>query len=139
MKRYLITSPRFTGEAELIYSNGVLKKIDCTATDMQASIIHHFKSAVPAFEDNIAHAFQAPTIVVASEIEIHFNEFWIKYDLKFNKDRCEKLWNRLSKSEKVTAFFELDKYLHFLRKNPTRFKMHPDTYLRNKAWENDYN
>lgn len=139
MKRFLITSPKYTGEAELIYnSDGILKKIDCGATDMDARLMHHFKTSVPVNMQGIATAFSPLTVVVESDIVIHFNEFWLKYNHKFNKERCEKLWERLSKTDKIRAFYDLDKYHKYLRKNETQFKMHPDTYLRNKAWMNDY-
>lgn len=138
MKRYLITSFKFSGEAELIYTTGVLKKIDCSATDMDARTMHHFKTAVPVTTEGLKTAFSADTVIIESDIEIHFNEFWIKYNYKFNKDRCEKRWERLSKSDRVLAFFGLDNYHRYLRKKDTQFKMHPDTYLRNRAWENDY-
>lgn len=138
MKRYLITSPKFSGEAELVYSEGILKKIDCSATNMDTRTIHHFKNSVPANIEGLKAAFSPLTVIVESAIEIHFNEFWNKYDHKFNKDRCEKIWNRFSKTDKVKAFYDLDKYHRYLRKNESQFKMHPDTYLRNRAWENDY-
>ena len=139
MKRFLITSPKFTGEAELIYNaGGVLKKIDCGNTDMDARTMHHFKTSVPAMADGLKTSFSTFTVIVESEIVIHFNEFWIKYNHKFNKDRCEKIWARMSKTDKIKAFYELDKYQKYLRKNESQFKMHPDTYLRNRAWENDY-
>lgn len=139
MQRFLITSPRYTGEAVLLYNgNGLLQKIDCSMTDMNAETITHFKRAAPALVKDLEAAFNAPTVIVASEIIITFEQFWKKYDHKFNKDRCEKLWDKLSKTDKVVAYYELDKYHKFLRKNPTQFKLHPDTYLRNKAWLNDY-
>lgn len=139
MQRFLITSPRYTGEAILLYNGeGLLQKIDCTQTDMDAQTITHFKRAAPVTVDGLQAAFNAPTVIVESEIVITFENFWKKYDHKFNRDRCEKLWDKLSKTDKVLAYFGLDKYHKYLRKNPLQIKLHPDTYLRNKAWLNAY-
>ncbi len=139
MRRFLITSPRYNGEAVLIYNGeGLLQKIDCGQTDMDAETITHFKRAAPALFSNLQSAFTHPTVLVESEIIITFEMFWKKYDHKFNKERCEKLWNRMSKTDKILAYYGLDKYHRYLKKNPEQFKLHPDTYLRNKAWLNDY-
>ncbi len=139
MKRFLITSPRYEGEAVLYFNaDGLLQKIDCSFTNMDAATIGHFKKAAPVNMDDLTKAFLHPTIVVESEYQISFDMFWKKYDHKFNRPRAEQLYNRLSKTEKVLAYFGLDKYHKYLRKNPLQAKLHPDTYLRNKAWLNDY-
>lgn len=139
MRRFLITNPRYTGEAVLLYNtDDVLQRIDISMTDMSPETIAHFKRAVPVQLSGLEAAFKAPTVVVESEVVITFEQFWKKYDHKFNKDRCEKLWDKMSKTDKIRAYYELDRYHKFLRKNPEHFKLHPDTYLRNKAWLNDY-
>lgn len=139
MNRYIITSPRFTGHAELIYDQtGKLIKIDCSLANMEPAIMKHFKSAVPVEEFNLKHSFTSETTIVHSKYRVTFEEFWKKYNYKFNRLRTEKLWNGLSGNDQVNAFFELDKYHRFLSKNPGHFKLHPDTYLRNRSWENEY-
>lgn len=139
MKRYLITSPRYTGEAELVYNTkGELIIIDCSQTDMHPGVMFHFKKAAPVLESELQKAFSSEVIIIESEYVVTFEMFWKKYNHKFNKDRCEGLWNKLSKSNQITAFFGLDKYLKFRRKNPEHYIMHPDTWLRSKGWGNDY-
>lgn len=139
MRRFLITSPRYTGEAVLLYNSiGMLQSIELGQTTMDAETISHFKRAVPVMVGGLQEAFTGTTVVVESAIVITFEQFWKKYDHKFNKDRAEKLWNRLSKTDMIEAYYGLDKYHKFLRKNSERIKLHPDTYLRNKAWLNDY-
>jgi hypothetical protein len=138
MKRYLITNPRYTGEVEVIYNpEGVLQQIDFGQTNLQPLAIQSLKNAIPSLEDRLK-AFTAETIIVQENFVITFQMFWKKYDHKFNAARCEKLWEKLKATDKVLAYYGLDKYHKHLRKNPTQFKMHPDTYLRNGAWENDY-
>jgi len=139
MKQYLVTNPSYTGEAILLYNGtGLLQKIDLTQTDMDANTVARFKRAVPATSDLLAQSFSEQTTIVASELIVAFEEFWLKYDHKYNKARCEAIWERLTKSEKIQAFYSLDKYFKYLRKHSTQAKLHPDSYLRNKAWLNDY-
>lgn len=139
MKRFLLTNPRYTGEAVLLYNeHGHLQRIDYSQTNMTLGMIAAFKMSVPPHVDHLSESFTAETIIVESDIVITFEQFWKKYDHKYNKDRCEQLWNRLSKTHKILAFTNLDRYHKFLRKNPGHLKLHPDTYLRSKAWENDY-
>ena len=139
MKRYLITNPRYNGEAMLLYNpDGLLQKIDLSQTDMSAITITAFKKSVPAVSTELQTAFSEETVIVESDVVITFEQFWAKYDHKFNKTRCNQLWDRLNKTDKILAFFALDKYNKYLRKHPTQAKLHPDTYIRNKAWLNDY-
>ncbi|MEQ1554088.1 MAG: hypothetical protein ABL929_07915 [Ferruginibacter sp.] len=139
MKRYLITNARYEGEVVLVYNtDGILQKIDFANTNMTVAAIAKFKDYIPAQECDLKKAFSSETIIVKNDFVILFETFWQKYNHKFNKDRCEKLWQKMSNADKVLAYFGLDKYHRFLRKNVGHLKLHPDTYLRNRAWENDY-
>ncbi|MGL6022852.1 MAG: hypothetical protein ACRC0A_07095 [Chitinophagaceae bacterium] len=69
-------------------------------------------------------------------IEVPFNEFWEKYDFKINKNRCIKLWATLGVKERILAVRYLPKYFKFARVNNIS-KKNPDTYLRNKCWEDE--
>lgn len=139
MKQFLITNAAFTGEAVAIYNNdGLLIKFDVSDTNMNAAFVSHFKKAVPACQADLRAAFKPDTVIVENEVVVLFEQFWLKYDHKYNKDRSAALWERLSKTEKILAYYGLPKYFKHLRKHPTQAKLHPDTYLRNKAWLNEY-
>ena len=139
MKQFHITNTAFTGEAIATYNaDGLLIKFDVSQTDMNERLVTYFKQQLPANVINLQSAFKKDTVIVESEVVISFEQFWQKYDYKFHKDRAEQLYKRLSKTNQILAFFGLDKYHKYLRKNPTQAKLHPDTYLRNKAWENEY-
>jgi hypothetical protein len=138
MRRFLITSPKYHGQAEVIYNDAeVLCKIDCTDTDMNAGIIHHFKNAVGPTVDTIGK--QLPScIIVEADFEVTFDMFWKKYNKKINKSRCILLWGKLNKAQQVQAYFGIDPYDKFLKKEHWRTKADPETYLRNQYWENEY-
>ncbi|HEY5391830.1 MAG TPA: hypothetical protein VIJ57_06935 [Hanamia sp.] len=140
MKRFLITSQKFTGQAELLYNDaGVLCKIDVTDTNMSAQTVHQFKASVPAHTDMLGVAFSNLTTIVEAEYEVSFDMFWKKYNKKVNKSRCMLLWGKLNKSMQVQAFFGIEAYNKFLKKEGDwRKPVDPENYLRNKYWENEY-
>lgn len=138
MKRYLITSPKFTGQAELLYSNGILRKIDVTDTNMNAILIMHFKNTVPPFEIDVSKSFSESTTIVEAAFEVSFDMFWKKYNRKINKSRCILLWGKMNSTQQLQAYFGVDDYDKYLKKEGWRSKADPETYLRNSYWENEY-
>ena len=139
MRRFLITSSRFSGQAEVIYNDAeVLCKIDCTDTDMNVSTIKAFKAAVGPDIASIADLLPN-CMIVEAEYEVSFEMFWKKYNKKINKSRCIMLWGKLNKTMQVQAFFGIDAYNKFLKKEGEwRKPVDPENYLRNAYWENEY-
>jgi hypothetical protein len=139
MKRYLLTSTKFTGTAELLYNQiGLLAQIDLTNTNMGADIIMAFKKSVPAQEANITTAFSESVNIIAADVEITFKMFWDKYGKKINRLRSEALWNKMSLTERIEAYCGIADYDKYLKKEQWRPKADPDTYLRNKYYQNEY-
>jgi hypothetical protein len=141
MRRFIITSHAFKGQAELIFKeDNTLCKIDVTDTDMPAKIIQAFKSMAPVYVDQIEAAFAATkATVVEADFEVSFDMFWKKYNKKINKFRCIKLWEKMEITMKVNAYFGIDAYTKHLKYNEAwRTKADPETYLRNQYWENEY-
>ena len=73
----------------------------------------------------------------SDEQRVSFNDFWDRYDHKVDKQKAQKKWNRLSKSDQSAIMEHLDKYIPntFKDKYPTR--RNPTTYLNNRTWENE--
>jgi hypothetical protein len=141
MRKFLITSPKFTGAAELLYNeSGTLCKIDCTNTNMDEQVMQHFKQCCPVIVHRLINnsPFSSNTTVVEGDFEVNFQMFWDAYRNKVNRLRAEKLWNQLSKTEQVEAYYGISRYDKFLHRNDWRTKADPDTYLRNKYWQNEY-
>lgn len=139
MKRFLITSPKFSGQAEIFYNaSGVLCKIDCSDTNMDAATVFHFKNAVGPTVTDMATRFSKDAVIVEAEYEVSFDMFWKKYNEKRNKKRCIILWSKLNKVQQVQALFGVDAYFKYLKKEGWRNKADPDTYLRGEYWENEY-
>src|SRR5665213_2005542 len=111
MKRFLITSTKFSGQAEIFYNDAeILCRIDCSDTNMSATVMHHFKNAVGVTIPMMGRNFSADTVIVEAEFEVSFDMFWKKYNKKINKARCMILWSKMNKGLQVQAFFGITGY-----------------------------
>ena len=140
MQRFIITNPtKFTGQAEIIYNAaGVLCKIDCTDTNMDADTIAAFKRTVSPRVETVYGVFSETTQILKADIVISFEMWWKKYCKKINKIRTLGLWNKLSQTDQVLAYLGIDPYEKYLKREGWRGKADPETYLRNRYWENEY-
>ena len=141
MRRFLITSPAFTGEADILYDEtGRLVKLDVMSTDMPPAIVNIFKEKIPVKVENLTAAFESNrATIVETSFEVSFDMFWQKYDKKINRKRCELIWAKLSKADQVSAFYGIDKYTKYLKtKESWRSKADPEKYLKDRYWENDW-
>jgi hypothetical protein len=140
MKKFVITSPGFKGQAEIVYKpDGTLASINMIESEMPGSVISAFKSTVPVMMDDIEAAFKGTrAVIVAGDFEVSFGMFWNKYGKKLNKIRCMKLWEKMELTMKVKAYYGITAYDKYLKHEGWRNKADPETYLRNQYWENEY-
>jgi hypothetical protein len=69
--------------------------------------------------------------------DLSFDRFWQTYGLKVSKKKAEKLWQKLSKADRIKVFLHLPKYEAYLQHKGIE-KAYPDTYLRNAKYEDEY-
>lgn len=142
MKRFIITSPRFTGEINVLYGvDNKLQFIDFMKCDLTDEQMDFFKTRLPIyFSNDFIKSFGSSRLDVVEEgYHVSFDQWWNRYDLKRNRDRALKVWQKLSEADKVNAFFKLGSYERHLALNTWKTKAEPDKYLRNRYWENDWN
>jgi hypothetical protein len=140
MRRFLVTSPKFTGAAEIVYdSAGVLCMIDITQAQMDPETIWSFKKATPVMEAQLAQAFGEQTVIVEADFEVSFSLFWKDYPLHRNRYKVEKIWSQLGKADQVKAFYSLKAYKRYLNKATWQTPMIADRYLRDREFETEWN
>jgi hypothetical protein len=139
MKKYLLSGTKFQGEVEVVYSGEILS-VDFSRTDMPAPMRNWVLNTIPAHESKFPmFADQFPQLqVISANVEVEFENWWKLYDEKLNKQRVLGLWGKLTQSERVAAWLGTHKYNRFLEKNKWRNKLGADTFLRTKAWTNEY-
>lgn len=140
MRRFLITSTAYAGDAEVLYdADGRLVRMDVSRTNMPVKWVKVFKEKVPAHVDELQTVFAKSNItVVEADYQVSFAEWWAKYDRKINKKRCEPLWEKMSKTDQVKAFVGVEAYNRHLKKESWRSKADPEKYLRDRYWENEW-
>lgn len=141
MRRFLITSPKFSGQAELVYNEQeVLCMIDATKTGMDENTIAAFKRAVPATIAQLAtgQSFGTETTVVEADFVVSFKRFYDEYPLKRNRFRAEKCFEKMTSSQQVKAFYSLPGYKKYLNRTNI-FAMGADRYLTERHFETEWN
>ena len=142
MKKLLLSSPQFSGEIEVLYDeNLVLSVIDMSRSSLTETQIEYLVKKIPAsYNNDFLKAFGTTRLSVTEEkFTITFEMFYEAYNLKRNAARCVKVWDRLSKSDQIKAFYGVKIYLRYLA-NETyrRSQADPETYLSKRYWESDW-
>lgn len=142
MRLFKITSPNWKGEVELVYNEaGKLVRMSFEGCEIERheAVVEKFKMVVPVRVDTLEASFASTSaVVVEAGFSVSFDMFWDKYNLKLNRIRCEKLWDKMSKTDQVKAFYGVDAYDKFLKVEKWLSKANPDTYLRDKRWTDEY-
>lgn len=137
MKKFIITSAGFAGEVHVVYDHdGKLIELDFRHAELSLQQVDWFKNSVPA---HISDGLNHPKLqVIEEQYEIAFDKFWEKYNQKHNRIRAHRAWDRLSKVERARAYFGMVPYLSHLQRQPWKSKADPETYLKNKYWQNEW-
>jgi hypothetical protein len=119
--------------------NDRLKSIlfDCEMTDKQHA---QFIRVIPLFEaDFLERANRSKVVYSTVPADLSFSAFWNAYAYKVgDKARAEKLWNKLSEAEKVTALKAIPAYNYFLKTKKID-KTYAETWLNQKRFlTNEY-
>lgn len=142
MRKFLITNPKYTGAAEVIYNdNATLCLVDLTKTDMSGHTVDHFLHSIPSSMITLINGtrFSKETTIVDGDLDVNFELFYKDYPLKRNRYKVEQVWNTLSKEDQVKAFYSLHSYKKYITKNPWYNAMIGDKYLRNKEYLTEWN
>lgn len=72
------------------------------------------------------------------EPDISFDAFWKIYKYPVQKKRSQAIWEKLSKADRIKAIKAIKSYDGMLSRKKIDKAM-PDTYLRNRRYEDDFN
>lgn len=139
MRRFLITSDKFTGTAELIYNDGdLLTCIDMRQAAMPAETIAAFKRAVPVAASGISTAFTTGTMVVEADFEVSLEDFKREYPYSRNYHLLDDRWKKMSKTDQVKAYYASIEYRKYCKRESWYKPMIADSWLCNKEYKNDW-
>lgn len=141
MNKYIITSPKFTGEINVLYGlDNKLMFIDFMKCSLSDEQIDFFKTRLPVvYSEKFLDAFGSAKLTVMEEgYKVSFDQFWTRYDHKVNRLRAEKEWNKLGEADQVNAYFKYQMYDRHLKLNPWKTKAGPDRYLKDRFWDSEW-
>lgn len=85
-----------------------------------------------AFDDHVNDCITPTEKLVTIDA---FETFWNLYDKKVGKEKCQKLWIKLSDKDKMEC---LDYIPLYKQAQPDKkFRKNPETFLRNKSWNDE--
>lgn len=139
MRTLILTHDKMPGEIELRYDN---RPCICTLIirgEPKPETIQWAVNHMPVTPDEGLPIFRRNGFKVTEvQQEITFELFWDTYKQKVKRDRCVKLWERMSQAERIRAYNGIAVYFRHLSENTWKSKADPETYLRNKYWLNEY-
>jgi hypothetical protein len=150
MRKFEITNPdKFIGTAYLAYNDKeTLCLIDCRKTEMDQDAVKSFKAAAPITLAELLNnkytitgnqIFSASTTIIESGFVVSFDQFYNEYPVKRNRHRSKQLFEKLTGTEQVQAYYNLMKYKRYLQRKSWIECMHCDTFIRTKNFETDWN
>ena len=76
------------------------------------------------------------SVIIDSDVEANgFDFFWNAYEKKVGRPKCEKLWAKLTLTEKKAC---LDYIPLYKQAQPDKqYRKNPETFLRNKSWNDE--
>lgn len=140
MRKFIISSEKFTGEIEVIYNDdGDLDKLDfmrSTANHDQRKLIK--QSLAIVVEELVQRLKTLPIVIMETDFVCTFDMFYEAYKRKENPARAKKKWDLLSKADQLKAYLTIAAYDKHLKRENWRHKAGPDTYLFNRMFESDW-
>lgn len=88
-----------------------------------------------AVTDTVTVTVNDTVIKESMSDKIGFEKFWELYDKKSSKIKSQKLWDKLTKEEKVIVMEHVPRYV---KSTPQKqFRKDPSTYLNNKSFNDE--
>ena len=143
MRRFIITSAKFFGEAELIYNiDGLLNMINLSNTDMTAEQVNVIKRDCPLTITHLlagGHNLPKQLTILEKEFDVTFEMFWKAYPYKRNRHLAEAYWPRMNKTDQVLAWQAAIEYSLYAIKNKDWYNPKiADLWLKKKEFLNDW-
>lgn len=140
MKKYIYTHKLLNGgNVEFRFDHrGLLIGFDIN-TELDHMFTQRFIENIPLQESYIQSYWgtRKGGSLIEVRDDVDFNRFYERYASfggpKKNKLPAEKLWDKMSQKDRNTAYYYI--HLYFATKPSGVAVKYPDTYLRNKPWQ----
>lgn len=139
MTKYSLTSVAFDGEVIFTFNDsGLLESFDTAGADLSETQQVWILKQLPRELAEIKRVIGTSDSAKLTELkqEITFDMFWIRFDEKIRSSKKKSLakWNRLSKTDRVKAFYFISKYEMSIPNGVA--KKYAESYLNAELWNN---
>lgn len=139
MKKYILTSPKFTGSVNFGYDDGGFLVLYHSETEMTDKQKEWLLKNLPLGSGNL----EALSKLIDGQLkeipaDLSFDTFWDKYDKKINRKRCEPMWKKLNDASKMQAISNVKPYDSYLQRTGIA-KAHPENYINKEYYSVDWN
>ena len=144
MKKYLLSSPSFTGTIELLYVDGENVLVDFRNSVLSFKQKHWFLRNVAVLEIAIEEMVVAMKSVtcVQEDYVVSLDDFKREYPYQRNSHLLPPIWEKLSKSVQVMCVVSARKYRKWCerekQKNPNYTPKIAAGWLRERQYINDW-
>jgi hypothetical protein len=137
MRKYVLTSPDFTGELIFGYNtSGICVYFENNA-ELQDAHLSYLCKHFPFADTELPGLVKKGRVTEITDLS--FDRFWSDYGCKVgSKDKAEKLWVSLQESDRIAIFEHLPKYRFYLKTHQGLMQAYPSTFLNQRRWENEY-
>lgn len=139
MKKFVLTSPKLQGQVTFGYNDDGFLIFFHNEAEMNREQHQWMLNNNPGLQQNITILAQ----IIQGRLEelpedLSFDRFWVDYGKKINKARCIPLYNKLKDADKMLCLRGIRPYDRYLNRNPWRGKADPETYLKKRMFETDW-
>lgn len=118
--------------------NSQLRSVDFGGQDISAEALQFCYRNIPFQENNLGEIGYI-ALVEAVPQDLSFSAFWEAYAYKVgDKIRAQKLWTALPDEDRVKCLRSIPKYNQFLAQKPHMDRLYPETYLKQRRFENSF-
>jgi len=139
MKKILLKHKKFSGSIMFQYDTQgccVAFAFNCDVSDeLWNFIFEFFPTRLEMLQNKCFANFQK----IEVPPDLSFIAFWNAYNYKIgNKERAKKLYELLDDHARVLVFAAIKRYANFLANKPNMEKAYPETWLKQRRWENSF-
>lgn len=141
MRRFLITSPKFTGTIELWYNfEGLISNVDLNDAVLDFKqlqyLLHNLSPDVIQFQGMLTGSNLEIKEVA---FELSLDDFKREYPYSRNYHLLQPIWHTMSAKERVLSFFAAIQYRQYCERNKHWYKPKiAASWLQKKEFKNDW-
>lgn len=141
MRKFIITSLEFEGNISLTYNDReTIVEINLINAIISKIRLQRFFEHLPKTINDLPFYSQRSIndTIVEVDFVITFEMFWKEYPFHRNMFRVQKVWDKMSKTDQVKAYYNVKDYSWYLDKYDWCSPMIGDRYLRERQFETDW-